>query len=447
MKSHVATGASIESLVLRVVRETSKSLHDFSEGKHQFSFENRSIVAQPIDTLRWLAEHAPSSRGVLHVRNILVNAIESAELRQAGSGYIALVTALEIASHGDNSVAHQKAALIANSAKTALESSYRVTTKDAFDIMALYDPEPTTLELAKRAIRSCSSNASLSIEASGAETLIHEINGNTFPCQIPEIFLTTTRFTGRRPLSGPRVIVIDGMVERMSEIENIIGGSHAAKEPLILFARGFAPDVQNTLGRNYSTGHLLAIPLIVPYDELGANMLGDISVVCGADPISSFKGDLVSSRVWKDLRSVDSVTVGLGHATIVNENTLVDVHRHRRHLGDKRKSCNSIEAEVLDRRLQCLMGQGIAINIGKESGNLAGIYRDRVGSHVRLFKSIGRHGVVDALDSSVVNFRGYHSHMDRFIRVPAATLAVGTKSGIACAKSLQCLGGIIHHVS
>ena len=131
MKSHVATGASIGSLTLKVVRDTGKSLQAFSEGGHQFSFEDRSIVAQPIDTLRWLVEHAPISKGVLHIRNILINAVESAELRQAGSGYIALVTALEIAAHGDRSVAAQKAELITRSVKNALDSSYRVTSKDA----------------------------------------------------------------------------------------------------------------------------------------------------------------------------------------------------------------------------------------------------------------------------------------------------------------------------
>jgi len=445
MKSHVVTGASIGSLALKVVRETGRSLQDFSEGRHQFSFENRSIVAQPIDTLRWLAEHAPSSRGVLHIRNILINAIEAAEKRQAGSGYIALATALEIAGHGDSLVSSQRAGLITSSVKSALERSCRVTTADAFEIMSLYDCEPSTLDLARRAIESCSSNASLSIEAAEISTGVREINGNTFPCQLPETFLAAVRFTGRRPLSGPRAIVIDGMVERMSEIENIIGGSHAAREPLVLFARGFAPDVQNTLGRNYSTGHLLAFPLVVPYDELGANLLGDISIVCGADPISSFKGDLISSRVWKDLKTVDGITIEAGQATITNEKTLPDVHRHRRHIGDKRKTCNSVEGEVLDRRLQCLMGQGVVVNIGKESGNLSGIYRDRVGSHVRLFRSIGRHGVAEI--PLAAGFKGYHSHMGRFSRVPAAALAVGTKSGIAAAKSLQSLGGIVYHVA
>lgn len=444
MKSHVATGASVGSLTLRVVRDTSKSLEAFSEGKHQFAFENRSIVAQPIDTLRWLVEHIPASKGTLHVRNILINAVESAELRCAGSGYIALVTALEIVTYGDRAVATQKSELITRSVKNALDSSYRVTSKDAFDVMSLYDYEPATLGLARHAINSCSSNASLSIDVSENETCTKEINGNTFPCQMPEIFLTAVRLTGKRSLSGPRVIVIDGMVERMSEIENIIGGSHAAREPLILFARGFASEVQHTLGRNYSTGHLLAIPLVVPYDELGANLLGDISIVCGANPISSFKGDLISSRVWKDLQPVDTATISPGQVTIVNEKTLADVHRHRRQLGDKRKTCNSVETDVLDRRLQCLMGQGILVNIGKESGHLFGIYRDRVGSHIRIFRSIGRHGVVDMPDMG--NFRSYHSHMRRFIRVPAAALAIGTRSGVAAAKSLQNLGGIVYHV-
>ena len=444
MKAHVATGSPVRSLILRVVRETDESLQDLLEGRHQFSFDNRSLVAQPIDIVRWLSEHVPSTKGTLHIRNVLLNSVISAEGRQPGSGCIALAVALEVASSRDRTLADEKTRRILQLTGDAFKGSRRISSEEAFETMRAYDSEPTTHLLAQQALMRCSSNASLSVEISGVQTGIRQVDGHTFPCQIPEVFLTATRFTGQRTLRDPRIVVIDGMVERMSEIEDIIGGAHVSQKPLLVFSRGFSPDVQNTLGRNYSTGHLLVFPFIVPYDELGANMLGDISVVCNADPISSFKGDLISSRMWKDLRPIDGVTISTTQVTIMNGSTVAEVHQHRRHIGDKRKSCAQVESELLDRRLQCLMGQGILVDIGSDVGNLAGLYKDRMGSHIRLFRSMSRQGVVDMQDLVPTSFKCYRSVLNRLNRVPATSLATGVKSGIACARSLQNLGGIIY---
>jgi hypothetical protein len=262
---------------------------------------------------------------------------------------------------------------------------------------------------------------------------------------VPEVFLAAARISNRRPLSGPRIIVVDGVVERMSEIEGIIGGSYTAQEPLILFARGFAADVQNTLGKNYSSGHLLVIPLVVPYDELGANLLGDISIVCGADLVSSFKGDLISARSWHDLKSISQAIITSSNVTLINPESTVAIKQRRKHLGDKRKTCAQLEEMIVDRRLQCLMGKGIQIEVGSEVGDLSGVYRDRIGSHIRIFRACARHGIVDLSSDIRHPIQTHHkSTLGRFNQVPAAALAVGVKSGIACAKSMQNLGGLVY---
>lgn len=448
MKAKVATGVAVTSLVTQVIRDTIKSLDGLATKEHIFVFSNRTLVAQPVDIVRWLSEHMPTASDVLHVRNVLINAVAAAESRQAGSGYIALVTALEILSSRDQDVLDKKIDRISHITKKTLEKSKRASVSEAHEILHSYDEEHATYQLAKNAIADCSSNAVLSIDIQGPKTEIKEISGHVFPCHLPETFLASAKFLGRRPVNDPRVIVIDGMVERMSEIENIIGGSHASREPLVLFARGYAPEVQHTLARNYSTGHLLAFPLVVPYDELGANLLGDISIVCNADPVSSFKGDLISSRQWKDLRSVEHIVIDSASVTLTNKNTAGAVRSHRKHLGEKRKTCSQFEHEIIDRRLQCLMGRGATISIGADAANLSGVYKDRISSHVRMFRSIGRHGIVKKEDMQVLlELKQYKRFMSRFDIISAAALAVGIKSGIACAKSVCGLGGVIHNAA
>lgn len=425
------------------MQDTAASLNLMSSGRHNFVFGNRSTVVQPIDIVRWAAEHIPSNPNVLHIRNILVNAVSSAENRQPGAGYIALTTALELLSHEDREVFEEKVAKIRDYVKNSINSSRRARIEDAFEIMKSYDACDTAYYLAKNAIVDCSANASISVDI-GPSTGIQKVLGHNFSCQIADLFLSITRISNRRPLNGPRVIVIDGIVERMSEIEGVIGGSHAAREPLLIFARGYAPDVQNTLGRNYSTGHLLAIPMAVPYDELGANLLGDIAVVCNANPISSLKGELISSREWKDLKKIELALVSSHEITLINDSSAPAVKRHRIELGEKRKICAAAEVEFLDLRLQSLMGRGAQVSIGNEVGNLSGIFRDRIGTHVRMFRSIGKYGIIDtSVGFSLSKFKQYQNITNRFSKLPAAAVVIGVKSGISCAKSLKSLGGVV----
>lgn len=445
MKIRTAAKESVGPLIRRVVQDTDRSFGGLLQGEHQFLFGNRSIVAQPIDIVRWLSEHVPAAQDVLHIRNIIVNAIAGSEARLSGSGFIALLTAMDLMGQLHEPKAfEQKLKSISESTKKMLESSRRCSTQEAIEIIRAYDNDKT-LYVTKTAIDSCSANASISIDTVPSQTSIRQVEGHIFPAQVPEVFLASARISNRRPLNGPRVIVVDGVVERMSEIEGVIGGSHAAQEPLILFARGFAADVQNTLGKNYSLGHLLAIPLVVPYDELGANLLGDISIVCGADLVSSFKGDLISARSWHDLRQIDQAIITSTNVTLVNPGSTVAIKQRRKHLGDKRKSCAQLEEMIVDRRLQCLMGQGVQIEVGSDTGDLSGIYRDRIASHIRIFRACARHGIVDLSSVGENSMTAYHkSALGRLNQIPAAALAVGVKSGIACAKSMQNLGGLVY---
>jgi hypothetical protein len=414
-------------------------------GQHNFFFGNRSAVVQPIDIIRWLSEHVASTKEALHIRNMLLNAVSSAEARSAGAGIAAMAFACDLILAPDERSGQKASADLSSQwVKEQLSQSHRCRATDSLRLMQLFDMDLETLGLAEETIRSCSSNASISVESSGDITHIREVHGHTFPCQLPDVFLTSSRMANRRHLVSPRVIVIDGMVERMSEIDDVIRWSHASRSPVLLFARGFDPEVQNTLGKNYSAGNLTAVPVCVPYDELGANMLNDISIVCDADLVSSLKGELISSRKWTDLKEIESALVTSGQVMIANGSTAACVKRQRAHLGEKKKTCNVYEGEIIDRRLQCLMGTGVVTNIGSDVGDLQGLYRDRVGSHIRLFRNCARHGVIGLkLKQEIKRGSALESLVKRFPLFPAAALVAGARAGLACAKNISTIGGLV----
>ena len=451
-KSKKALGYSrSKNLVRSVTLDTLKSFERMLSGKHTFYFGNRAIVAQPVDIIRWLSDHIPYDRQKLHIRNMLLNGVAAAEARAAGSGIISLVVACEIIHHRGVYSGSHVIESIKNHALSILRQSHRCSSKEAYAIIKKYDCENASSSLALKALQTCSSNAALSIEHDGEKTGLDIIDGHTFPSSVPPIFQAAAQMSNKKTLKSPRVLIIDGIVERMSEIDGIIRGSHVSKTPVVIFARGFQDDAQNTLGKNYALAGLQVIPLIVPFDELGANLLNDIAVVTGADMISSFKGEVVSSRCWSDLKTIDIANISQGKISIVENGCASRVHRQRRMLRLKRQECSSMEVEIIDKRLKCLMGSGVSLTIGNDTGNLFGIYKDRIGSHVRLFKSCANHGIVDlnistslpahecAISSDIFNTLSKRTDL-----VPADALAVGVKAGIAIALGLASIGDLVY---
>lgn len=444
-KVKLAGAGEVRVLARQVALDTQASLRHMVEGQHTFHFDDRSTVAAPVDIIRWASEHIPSSTRTLHLRNMLLNGVAAAEGRSAGSGPITLSVACELISGASVSPIESSIASVREAGTELLHRSRRCSSGEALSVISGYDADGLSLDITRDALKLCSSNASLSVESGAPLTRVEVVEGHSFPCQIPEVFQSSARLASRKTLRDPRVLVIDGIVERMSELEGVIGECHVSRTPLVVFARGFDPDVQNTLGRNFTHVGLQAFPIVVPFDELGANLLNDISIVTGADLISSLKGELVTSRRWSDLRPVVSIELSEGRVTVINEASSRDVRLQRRSLREKRLRAVSQEIDIIDRRLKCLMGSGVSISLGSEMGSLQGIRRDRIGANVRLFRSIARDGMAPISEAARGHLGSALSPLSsRLEWVPAGALATGIRTGISVAQGVCSVGGMVY---
>ena len=61
-------------------------------------------------------------------------------------------------------------------------------------------------------------------------------------------------------LERTKVVFIDGIVEKVSEIHMLLETSSESKESLLILARGFAADVVQTLTENFESGKLRVVP-------------------------------------------------------------------------------------------------------------------------------------------------------------------------------------------
>lgn len=439
----------IPKLVSGVVSSTRSAIESMSKGKHQFSFGNRAVQCQPIDAVRWITETIPDSPRSLHIRNIMVNAVSDSEAFQGSSAVVcamALSSVLRVPRSKESlDQARRDLSIIS-------ECSRRASSAQILESMSYLDKDSVSYGIARTAISSCSSNASIQVTKRSLRTLVKSVMGYKFHIQVPEHFISSLGLQSSRSVTNARSIVIDGFIESMSEIDGIVQSSYETRTPLIIIARGFAPDVSHTLAVNYANGHLVVIPLVVPFDELGVNIINDLAVVLKANIVSSTKGELISSRKWEELAPISEVCVGLsnGSITVLDDSNKESVAAQRKFLRVQRKEAESDSVrELYDKRLSCLMGEGIVVELGEDLGDLVGLYTDRVNSHIRNYRSGAKWGVIDVRCCTGVKSSITVEVLKRLSGVSnvytTKSLLVGMQCALTCASQIGQIGGIIYN--
>jgi len=165
-------------------------------------------------------------------------------------------------------------------------------------------------------------------------------------------------------MSCPRIVCIDGYVETVGEVHHLLEEASASREPCIIFARGFADDVLQTLRVNYDRGTLVVVPVVVPYDLADMNTLVDVATVAGGDVVSSLKGDLISSVSLERLPRVQHAAILRNTVVLRNGATYARVRLHEQQLRAKRELEEQEEvAKMLDARLRSLASNHVVVRI------------------------------------------------------------------------------------
>lgn len=165
-------------------------------------------------------------------------------------------------------------------------------------------------------------------------------------------------------LERPRIIVIDGFIEQVSELHHLLEEASSAREPVLLFVRGLADDVRNTLKVNYDRGSLRVLPIIAPFDLEGINALNDVAVATGADMVSSNKGDLISAVRLAQAPRVDEAVIHLTKVVISNTASRRAVEAHVAFLRKKRldEKVDDV-ARLFDARIKALSPNHVVVRL------------------------------------------------------------------------------------
>ncbi len=190
-----------------------------------------------------------------------------------------------------------------------------------------------------------------------------------------------------------KVLIIDGMIESVGEINHVLQKFSETKEKLLLIARGMCDDVKNTLKVNFDRETLNIFPVIVKFDFESVNTLSDIGIVCNTDVISSLKGQLISTIKIEELQTIPFVNCQGKTMTIVNDKTTKNAKIQIKKLLEKRYDSEvEFVAKLYDERIKSLTPSCVKVRIPSNEKFVE--YSELFDVALRLIHSIIKRGLI-----------------------------------------------------
>jgi hypothetical protein len=381
----------------------------------------------------------------LTTRNILLNTIINSERHAAGSGIIAAITFLELRkkiTYDDDlsmltTLTHATNLKIA---KQILKRSFGVDKK-------MYHMILKTCELAGHNGRVHINNIPKDM------SYIEVTSGHRFNCHVHKEFEHTSKlFSWNR--SSVKPFIIDGIIESISEVHHLLESMSKPKLPGVIFARGYAEEVIATLALNYKRETLDVIPVVVPYDLQGMNMLKDIAVVCGTDVVSSLKGELISCIDFDTMPNIEEIRIDKFQVNINHDPTHLHVRSHVDELrsrieDEKNKPGANDKIQLINERIKALTSNCVEVSFGTEYSKSIQMNVHRFESGIQMIAEIARAGIIE-LDQSVNILKGHIGHpvfsrmlASKFLYVSAMAGLHGLKSGIEATGLINSIGAFI----
>ena len=251
---------------------------------------------------------------------------------------------------------------------------------------------PLASNIVTDAIRIAGRSGKIFLDASDSSKT--EISFGTQSCKWspPPLFFAAAK-SSKISVQSCKVIFIDGIIESVAECHKILQWSYEEKTPVVIFARGFAEEVITTAAINLQRQTAQVIPVVILFDEIGVNSLGDIASCFGSEVISSDKGQLVSSVNVAECVKVNRVTVTHNLSEIEFSGNQADHVVER--LSKKLLGCDASQAEMIKKRIAALGTGSVTIKVGSENLALTGIQRDRIDFAIRYMKSCLAYGVIN----------------------------------------------------
>lgn len=252
------------------------------------------------------------------------------------------------------------------------------------------DFHPVSKVVIKNAISLCSPRTVLSLEKSSFfEDRIIEKNSLHFDVKpIPG-------FCGKEWIKEDvKVLMIDGIIEDVASIHHFLTQAYETKEPFLLIARAYKPEVLKTIAENNARGNTDIMVMDLGFSMVNHHFLKDVSRIFNIQYASPEFGDVISVFVRRGLESIKKVSINNSGIDfyVENEENLNTLRSEIFELAYK--NLGSEANDLVQKRMKSLSSDRVVISIGKDSMAKNPVIIEELDIFIRRFKSFMRDGVV-----------------------------------------------------
>jgi hypothetical protein len=194
-----------------------------------------------------------------------------------------------------------------------------------------------------------------------------------------------------------KVMLVDGIIERVSELDKILNGAMETQIPVLLIAHGFSEEVVATIKANVDYNKFNVMPVRLTTDLESLNVINDIAVVSGGDIVSTLKGQMVCFTEFNSLPIVEKVRLSSKELCIENAKTRRAVSDHLRTLLEKRQQSHQVSdlSDLVDRRIQGLISAAVILRLPNMNATKRDSTKVKIDICLRNAKTLLNHGRSD----------------------------------------------------
>ena len=370
-------------------------------------FRNRALGGSPVETLRILSAYVPENEIERVAKSMLLLTAYRAEQKSPLSSYLLLkmLTGFKIEQHKSRKMKVGDLPLLLSKINS-----------DTIESILL-----DTIRLA-----GSSGNVSVSI---GGITHVSVENSVSFPVIVSPSFTNATSLTSRK------LVVYDGVIESIGQVNRLLEECAANKASVLLLARSFMSDVISTIISNNQRGvfDIVAATSGVSFeDELTIN---DVRAVMNLSPDNLLSLDVDGNE--------ENMIIEGGQLKI----SLKNVEGRDKLLNQLKDELRSFKepqiTAMISQRVSRLNSRRISVVIGEEFGSTREILKERFDCGMRMFVSARRHGICD-IENDVYSFdsveiaKSLSKNYESLIKKVGGVLVIDKNLAVAKRKSSSC---------
>jgi len=220
-------------------------------------------------------------------------------------------------------------------------------------------------------------------------------HGYSFHVSPYKMFLSSF---GSWEVYNAKVVCVDGIIEKVSELDKLLLRASETKIPVVLIAQGFSEEIVATIKTNNLRNIFNILPVRLEQSLDNLNILNDIATVSGVDVVSVLKGDMLLYMDFDSIPLVEHVKCTEDEIVIRNSITRAAVGSQIKMLLDKKSKQTGVEmidiGNMLEKRIGNLLSHSVVIRLPNYSKGQRENAKMKVDIALRTVKTVLTYGII-----------------------------------------------------